>query len=224
MKTNNDPPDQSISIQYVPLITMTTWWKNKCNSLELTIQDAILISFIIKDFVQTIFKSRLYNLNKRATLAFINDILQYKIGEGAEAIVIDNSFFSIAKITQFGRQEVNRRNSIPNAEPLKFIGYVKNGNDRFPTYKQKKVRILNDSLFEKHINSLDKAMKRKRFFPINDSKIQYRAYTNGEVVIDDISPDNIGLDLFNRVRIIDFNLIPINEYKEQGFNVVVNNL
>jgi len=37
-------------------------------------------------------------------------------------------------------------------------------------------------------------MTSKGFRIVTDPKIQYRAYRNNRVVIDDISPDNVGLN------------------------------
>jgi hypothetical protein len=41
---------------------------------------------------------------------------------------------------------------------------------------------------------------------VSDPNIQYRAYKNGTHVIEDISPDNVGLDWLGRPKIIDFNI------------------
>lgn len=39
-------------------------------------------------------------------------------------------------------------------------------------------------------------MQKKGFRKINDPNVQYRAYTNGNIVIDDVAPGNVGVDLF----------------------------
>lgn len=66
---------------------------------------------------------------------------------------------------------------------------------------------------------LHKALENNGFKRINDPNVQYRAYTNGSVVIDDIAPGNAGLNFFRQPRIIDFNLQTIPEWLEQGFKL-----
>jgi hypothetical protein len=39
-------------------------------------------------------------------------------------------------------------------------------------------------------------MQKKGFRKINDPNVQYRAYTDGNIVIDDVAPGNVGVDLF----------------------------
>lgn len=49
-------------------------------------------------------------------------------------------------------------------------------------------------------------MQKKGFRKINDPNVQYRAYTNGNIVIDDVAPGNVGVDLFGQPKLIDFNM------------------
>ncbi len=60
-------------------------------------------------------------------------------------------------------------------------------------------------------------MAKSGFKIVNDPQVQYRAYTNGQVVIDDIAPGNVGLNFFRQPRIIDFNLQTVPEWTSQGF-------
>ena len=55
-------------------------------------------------------------------------------------------------------------------------------------------------------------MIEKGFTVLNNPFVQYRAYTNGKIIIDDISPDNLGLDSLGRIRIIDCNIINKSEW------------
>ena len=62
-------------------------------------------------------------------------------------------------------------------------------------------------------------MERSGFIKVNDPNVQYRAYTNGQVVIDDVAPGNVGLTIFRQPKMIDFNLQPVSEWKAQGFGL-----
>lgn len=35
---------------------------------------------------------------------------------------------------------------------------------------------------------------------VNDPNVQYRAYTNGQVVVDDVSPGNVGLTFLDSLK------------------------
>lgn len=143
----------------------------------------------------------------------------YKIGEGAEAIVIRNSPGTVGKITQISLQEAAKRNTVPNTLPLKFIGYVKDGVNKFPTYLQDRVRIVTEKSFPKYIKKLDKTMSKNGYKVINDPYVQYRAYTNGSVVIDDVAPNNIGIDVFGKPKLIDFSIQPVQEWVDIGYSL-----
>lgn len=68
------------------------------------------------------------------------------------------------------------------------------------------MKVLTEKTFPKYVDKLDKAMQKKGFRKVNDPNVQYRAYTDGKVVVDDVSPGNVGLNLFGKPRLIDFNL------------------
>lgn len=84
------------------------------------------------------FKGVLPAVTRRATVGKLSALTPYKIGQGSEALVIRNSPTTVGKITQVGSGEMLKRNSVPNSLPLKFVGYVKDGTKRFPTFIQKK--------------------------------------------------------------------------------------
>lgn len=165
------------------------------------------------------FKGVLPSTSKRVTVGNLSALTPYKIGEGAEAIVIKNSPTTVGKITQVGSGEMLKRNAVPNSSPVKFVGYVRDGSKRFPTFIQKKMKILTEKTFPKYVNKLDKAMQEKGFRKVNDPNIQYRAYTNGKVVVDDVSPGNVGVTLFGKPKLVDFNLQPASSWIEQGFTL-----
>lgn len=143
----------------------------------------------------------------------------YKIGQGAEAMVIRNSPNTVGKISQIGIEEAAKRNTVPNSLPLKFIGHVKDGANKLPTYLQDRVRIISEKSFPKYINKLDKAMQNKGYKVVNDPYVQYRAYTNGSVVIDDVAPGNVGIDILGKPKLIDFNMQPVSEWLDLGYSL-----
>lgn len=141
------------------------------------------------------------------------------IGGGAEAVVIKNTPTTVGKITSIPVEEMTARNSIPNTIKSKYIGYVKDRKIKLPTYIQQKVKVLTEETFPKYVDKLDKAMKRSGFTRVNDPNVQYRAYTNGQVVVDDVSPGNVGLTFLRQPKMIDFNLQPVSEWVAQGFKL-----
>lgn len=162
-------------------------------------------------------KGKLPPVSRRGTIGNLSKLMPRKIGQGAEAIVINNSPTTVAKITDIGSGELVKRNKIPNSVPLTFMGYVRDGKNRFPTFLQKKVRVLNDNTFNKYIGRLDKSMQKKGFRKINDPNVQYRAYTDGKIVIDDVAPGNVGVNILGQPKLIDFNMQSVPEWLEQGF-------
>lgn len=165
------------------------------------------------------FKGILPSVSRRVTVGKLSALTPYKIGQGSEAIVIRNSPTTVGKITQVGSGEMLKRNTIPNSLPLKFVGYVRDGSKRFPTFIQKRVKVLSEKTFPKYVSKLDKAMQKSGFRKVNDPNVQYRAYTNGTVVVDDVSPGNVGLTFFKKPKLLDFNLQTVPSWTSQGFTL-----
>ena len=165
------------------------------------------------------FKGVLPSVSRRVTVGKLSALTPYKIGQGSEAIVIRNSPTTVGKITQVGSGEMLKRNAIPNSLPLKFVGYVRNGSKRFPTFIQKRVKVLSEKTFPKYVSKLDKDMQKSGFRKVNDPNVQYRAYTNGTVVVDDVSPGNVGLTFFKKPKLLDFNLQTVPSWTSQGFTL-----
>ena len=165
------------------------------------------------------FKGILPSVSRRVTVGKLSALTPYKIGQGSEAIVIRNSPTTVGKITQVGSGEMLKRNTIPNSLPLKFVGYVRDGSKRFPTFIQKRVKVLSEKTFPKYVDKLDKAMQKSGFRKVNDPNVQYRAYTNGTVVVDDVSPGNVGLTFFKKPKLLDFNLQTDPSQTSQGFTL-----
>ena len=165
------------------------------------------------------FKGVLPSVSRRVTVGKLSALTPYKIGQGSEAIVIRNSPTTVGKITQVGSGEMLKRNTIPNSLPLKFVGYVRDGSKRFPTFIQKRVKVLSEKTFPKYVSKLDKDMQKSGFRKVNDPNVQYRAYTNGTVVVDDVSPGNVGLTFFKKPKLLDFNLQTVPSWTSQGFTL-----
>ena len=165
------------------------------------------------------FKGVLPSVSRRVTVGKLSALTPYKIGQGSEALVIRNSPTTVGKITQVGSGEMLKRNAIPNSLPLKFVGYVRDGSKRFPTFIQKRVKVLSEKTFPKYVGKLDKAMQKSGFRKVNDPNVQYRAYTNGTVVVDDVSPGNVGLTFFKKPKLLDFNLQTVPSWTSQGFTL-----
>lgn len=165
------------------------------------------------------FKGVLPSVSRRVTVGKLSALTPYKIGQGSEALVIRNSPTTVGKITQVGSGEMLKRNVIPNSLPLKFVGYVRDGSKRFPTFIQKKVKVLSEKTFPKYVGKLDKAMQKSGFRKVNDPNVQYRAYTNGTIVVDDVSPGNVGLTFFKKPKLLDFNLQTVPSWTSQGFTL-----
>lgn len=162
-------------------------------------------------------KGLLPTKTKEKILDTLESLIPFKIGQGAEALVFKNSPLSVGKITRISKEEMLKRNKIPNTVPAKFVCYIRSGRKRLLAFKQKKVKILNDKTYPKYIDKLDKAMEKKGFKKIESPNVQYRAYTDGNIVIDDISPDNIGVNIWNQPKLIDFTMQSLQEWKQQGF-------
>lgn len=167
-----------------------------------------------------IFKTPFMKLSPRENLGALSRYTKSgTIGQGAEAVVVKDSPITVGKFTSIPRNEMAVRNAIPNVVPSTCVGFVKDGNIKLPTYVQRKVKVLNKDTFQKYVSKLDDIMKKSNFRIINDPQVQYRAYTNGKLVIDDIAPGNVGLNLFRKPKIIDFNLQTVPEWIEQGFTL-----
>lgn len=157
--------------------------------------------------------------SKNGALGTLKQYSKNPIGGGAEAVVVDNTPTTVGKMTSIPVEEMAARNQIPNTVPSKYIGYVKDRGTKLPTYVQKKLRILTEQTFPKYANKLDRAMERAGFRRVNDPNVQYRAYTNGQVVVDDVAPGNVGLDWLRRPKMIDFNIQTVPEWTAQGFTL-----
>lgn len=138
-------------------------------------------------------------------LGKLDDYMPWKIGEGSESVVYSNNPFTVGKIGTVDAADVAMRNKVPNTVQSRYVGNVDAEWGKVPVTIQQKVRPIKAEDYGKYIKQLDEAMHKKGWRPFIYDKQQYRAYTNGRMVADDISPDNIGLDWLGRPKIIDFN-------------------
>ena len=166
-----------------------------------------------------LFKGVFQSPSKNGALGTLKQYTKNPIGRGSEAIVINNTPTTVGKITSIPVKEMQARNQIPNTVQSQYVGYVKDKGTKLPTYVQKKVKVLTDKTFPKYANKLDRAMERSGFRRVNDPNVQYRAYTNGQVVVDDVAPGNVGLDWLRRPKMIDFNMQTVPEWTAQGFTL-----
>ena len=169
--------------------------------------------------------------SRNGALGTLKQYAKNPIGGGAEAIVIENTPTTVGKITSIPVEEMAARNSIPNTIKSKYIGYIKDRKIKLPTYIQQKVKVLTEETFPKYVDKLDKAMERSGFTKVNDPNVQYRAYTNGKVVVDDVAPGNVGLttgnpwldklipDFIKSPRIIDSSYQTVPEWTAMGFKL-----
>ena len=157
--------------------------------------------------------------SKNGALGTLKQYSKNPIGGGAEAVVVNNTPTTVGKMTSIPVEEMAARNQIPNTVPSKYIGYVKDRGTKLPTYVQRKLRILTEQTFPKYVDKLDKAMERSGFRRVNDPNVQYRAYTNGQVVVDDVAPGNVGLDWLRRPKMVDFNMQTVPEWIDMGFHL-----
>lgn len=167
-----------------------------------------------------LFKGPFRTPSKRGSLGTMKQYTKNgTLGSGSEAVVINNTPTTVGKITTIPQKEMAARNAIPNTVQSKYVGFVKDKGTKLPTYIQRKVKTLTEDTFPKYVGKLDNAMAKSGFRRVNDPNVQYRAYTNGQVVIDDVAPGNVGLDWLRRPRMIDFNLQSVPEWTAQGFTL-----
>lgn len=167
-----------------------------------------------------LFKGPFRTPSKRGSLGTMKQYTKNgTLGSGSEAVVIDNTPTTVGKITTIPQEEMMARNAIPNTVQSRYIGFVKDKGTKLPTYIQRKVKTLTEETFPRYVEKLDNAMAKSGFRRVNDPNVQYRAYTNGQVVVDDVAPGNVGLDWLRRPRMIDFNLQTVPEWTSQGFTL-----
>ena len=133
-----------------------------------------------------------------------------KIGSGAEAIVSSAPASTrVTKVTTIPRSEMHVRNSIPGALKSEYVG----SSNGLHTYTQKKVRILSREQVAKAFGQLEKLMKSKGWKRVTHPNLQGLGFTNGRHVVSDLGPGNIGRDWLGRLRLTDFSVETIPQFR-----------
>lgn len=133
-----------------------------------------------------------------------------KIGSGAEAIVSSAPASTrVMKVTTIPRAEMHVRNTVPGALKARFLGM----KDGLFTYSQPKVKILSEEKLLKATKQLEKLMKGKGWKIITHPNLQGVGFTNGRYVISDLGPGNIGRDWLRRIRLTDFSLETVPQFR-----------
>lgn len=133
-----------------------------------------------------------------------------KIGEGAEAVVTSAPLSTrVTKVTSIPRSEMHIRNTVPNTLKSRYIG-TQNG---LPTYTQSKVKILSKEQLSKARTQLEKLMTKHGWRKVTHPNLQGEGYTNGRWVISDLGEGNIGRDWLRRLKLTDFSLETVPEFR-----------
>lgn len=176
--------------------------------------EAGLSSSIINRALRSPFK----RVGKSGYLGKVSDLKARRLGSGSESEVVNNNFFTVGKVTTIPKEEMVLRNAVPEAVPSQYIGYMRDGAGKRPTYIQQRMRIVKEDKFPKYLEKLDKAMQKHGFKPASEATDGSRIYTNGEYVIDDIKAENIGIDWRGNPKLIDFARLPVDEWLDLGYS------
>lgn len=147
-----------------------------------------------------------------------------KIGQGAEAVVKSAPLSpKVTKVTTIPRSEMHMRNTVPGALKSRYVG-TSNG---LTTYTQPKVRILSKEQLAKAGKALEKMMNSKGWKKITHPNLEGMGFSNGRVVASDIGPGNVGRDWLGRLRLTDFSLETVPQFRmtmqKRGGKIINNN-
>lgn len=131
-----------------------------------------------------------------------------KIGSGA---VVSSAPAStrVTKVTTIPRSEMHVRNAVPGALKSKHVG----SSNGLHTYTQSKVRILSKEQLAKATGKLEKLMRDSGWRRITHPNLQGLGFTNGRQVVSDIGPGNVGRDWLGRIRLTDFAVEPVPQFR-----------
>lgn len=146
------------------------------------------------------------------------------IGQGAEAVVRSAPLSTqVTKVTTIPRAEMHARNMVPGALKSR---YVKTSNG-LTTYTQPKVRILSKERLAKANKALERIMSGTKWKKITHPNMEGIGFTDGNWVVSDIGPGNIGRDWLGRLRLVDFSMEPMPAFKlamqKRGGRLINNN-
>lgn len=133
-----------------------------------------------------------------------------KIGSGAEAVVSSAPVSTrVIKVTTIPRSEMHIRNSVPGALKSRYAG----SSNGLNTYTQSKVRILSKEQLAKASGQLEKLMNGKGWRKITHPNLQGLGFTNGRHVVSDLGPGNVGRDWLGRLRLTDFSVETVPQFR-----------
>lgn len=133
-----------------------------------------------------------------------------RIGSGAEAIVSSAPASTrVTKVTTIPRSEMHIRNTVPGALKSRYVG-TSNG---LTTYTQPKVRILSKEQLAKATGRLEKFMQSKGWKRVTHPNLQGLGFSNGRYIVSDLGPGNVGMDWLGRIRLTDFSLETIPQFR-----------
>lgn len=145
----------------------------------------------------------------------ISELYPYKINSGTESIVLNNTPFSVIKIIKTSPKQMYDRNIVPTSVPCTLRAIIENNDQIYYVYTQVKVNVVKQEDLTYAFKKLDIEMMKYGYFQVlgySDDKI--RVYTDGFVVIDDVSLGNIGYSIDNKLHIIDCQVFDIDDWEE----------
>lgn len=132
------------------------------------------------------------------------------IGNGAEAVTSSAPLSAyVTKVSTIPRSEMHLRNTIPGSLKAEFV----KSNNGLNVYVQPKVKILSEKQLERVSKQLEKYMESKGWNKITHPNLQGLGFTNGRYVISDLNHGNVGRDLLGRIRLVDFAVETMPEFK-----------
>lgn len=148
-----------------------------------------------------------------------SDLFGSKIDAGGEQIVfnnvnnpqqvlkvyVDRKFTSVDDIKKFHKNWF-KRNQIPNAAKIKYIGYLKGKERLYPVYSQQKLHVPNDEFDKWNVIHLPRINQILHNAGYNGNGMYYGKFTIG-----DVNPNNIGYDDLGNLYFTD-----VDVYKKGG--------
>ena len=122
-----------------------------------------------------------------------NQVLKIQADIGVKKPVNARNFPSLMNM------RLRDRNQVPFQLHAKLEGFIKIGNKYYPVHKQKYIRPLpamSSSLFESSIRPRITYSLQEHGFKLNPDG----RYTNGTLFLEDIKPENIGIDTDDHLR------------------------
>lgn len=133
-----------------------------------------------------------------------------RIGSGAEAVVSSApASAKVTKVTTIPKSEMHVRNTVPGALKAKHVG----SSNGLHTYTQRKVRILSPEQLQKATGQLERLMTKAGWRKVTHPNLQGLGFTNGRYVVSDLGPGNIGKNWLGEVRLADFSMELVPQFR-----------